>query len=156
RAAAVHVGRGLQDPDRYARHLTLGDTRALAAAEGGKPPVRDERIGQPEARVVPRRRVLWPRVAEADDGAQPSALFAALGLLDLVGLLPLGGCGSATPLGLGLGRRGAFRGTLALFLFSLAHLPDQLGLRHLGRGLGARRRHLFGARRHHRRDREVG
>src|SRR5439155_13802125 len=86
RAARVHVGRGLEDADRHAVHLTLGETSALAAAERGEAPVRGERVGQPEARIVPRRRVLGPRVAEADDGAQASALFAALGLLRLLGL----------------------------------------------------------------------
>src|SRR5438067_13710038 len=114
------------------------ETRALAASERGKPPPRDERLGQPEARIVPRRRVLWPRVAEADHGAQASALFAALGLLRLVGL---GRCpsprrpASRPTLGFGLGGRGALGRSLALFLFSLAHLADQLGLRDLGRGL---------------------
>src|SRR5882762_11153397 len=80
RAARVHVGGGLEHADGYAVHLTLGDASTLAAAEGGEAPPRDERIGQPEARIVTRRRVLGPRVAEADDGAQASALFAALGL----------------------------------------------------------------------------
>src|SRR5256886_10161144 len=81
---------------------------------------RDERLGQPEARIVPRRRVLWPRVAEADHGAQASALFAALGLLRLVGL---GRCpsprrpASRPTLGFGLGGRGALGRSLALFLF---------------------------------------
>src|SRR5207249_6457959 len=122
--AGIHVGGGLEQAHGDAFDLTLRDASALAATEGGEPPARDERIGQPEARIVTRRRVLGPRVAEADDGAQASALFAALGLLGFLGFLSLGGCGTAAPLGLGLGRRAALgcRPPLALFLFTLADL----------------------------------
>src|SRR5256884_608557 len=105
--AGIHVGGGLEQAHGDAFDVTLRDASALAATERGEPPARDERIGQPEARIVPRRRVLGPRVAEADDGAQASALFAALGLLGFLGLLSLGGCGTAAPFGLGLGGRPA-------------------------------------------------
>src|SRR5207248_1882201 len=127
--------------DRHPGHFTLRETSALAAAERGEAPVRGERVGQPEARIVPRRRVLWPRIAEADHGAQASALFAALGLLRLLGL-GRRRSRSPTTLGVGLGRRAALGGALALFFF-LADLADQLGLGHLGRGLRGGRRHFL-------------
>src|SRR5207247_2705437 len=131
--ARVHVRGGLEQAHGDAFGLTLRDASALAAAEGGEPPARDERIGQPEARIVTRRRVLGPRVAEADDGAQASALFAALGLLGFLGLLSLGGCGTAAPFGLGLGGRAALgcRPPLPLFPFPLPALSDPLGFRPL-------------------------
>src|SRR5439155_16392153 len=137
-AAGVHVGGGLEHTDGHALHLTFGDAGALAAAEGGKAPPRDDRIDQPEARIVTRRRVLGPRVAEADDGAQASALFAALGLLGLLGLLDLGGRGAA--LGFGLGWRAAFGRRFTLLLLTLTDLTDELGPGHLGRRFPARRR----------------
>src|SRR5207253_2861722 len=135
-------GGGLEQAHGDACDVALRDASAHAATEGREPPARDERIGQPEARIVPRRRVLGPRVAEADDGAQASALFAALGLLGLLGLLDLGGRGAA--LGFGLGWRAAFGRHFALFLLTLTDLADELGLRHLGRRFGARRRHFLG------------
>src|SRR2546422_10545848 len=139
--AGIHVGGGLEQAHGDAFDVTLRDASALAATERGEPPARDERIGQPEARIVPRRRVLGPRVAEADDGAQASALFAALGLLGFLGLLSLGGCGTAAPFGLGLGGRAALGRRLALFLFlfTLADLADQLRVRPFGGRFGAPR-----------------
>src|SRR5438067_12669757 len=98
------------------------ETRALAASERGKPPPRDERVGEPEARIVPGRRVLWPRVAEANHGAQASALFAALGLLDFLRLLALGGSRRGAAFRLGLGAAFAGRRPLAFRFFALAHL----------------------------------
>src|SRR6266550_443374 len=130
------VGGGLEHADADARDAALGDTRALAASERGEPPARDERVGEPEARIVPGRRVLWPRVAEANHGAQASALFAALGLLDFLRLLALGGRRRAASLRVGLGARFAAGRRLAFRFFALAHLADQLGLGDLGRRLG--------------------
>src|SRR5205823_1476316 len=62
-ATGIHVRGGLEDPHGHARHVTLGDPGALAAAERGQLPPLDERIGQPEARIVTRRRVLGPGAA---------------------------------------------------------------------------------------------
>src|SRR4029077_1694625 len=127
RAARVHVGGRLEDTNaRAVPDLTLTHTRALAAAKGGKAPVRDERFGQPVARVVTRRRVFWPRIAEADHGAQASALFAALGLLRLVGLR---GRRSRSAFGIGLWRpppSPTLGCGLAFLFFALAHLADEL------------------------------
>src|SRR5260370_19604893 len=127
RAAAVHEGHGLQDADRNPVHLALGDAGPLAAPEGGEPPALDQRVGQPESRVVPRRRVLWPRAAEADHGAPASALFAALRFLGLVGFLALGRRGTA--LGFGLGpalrlRLGPALGPFFARFLVFAHLAD--------------------------------
>ncbi len=69
-AAAVHVGRGFQDADGDAGHAALGRARPLGAAERRQAPVRRDRVGQPEAGVVARRRVFRTGISEADDRAQ--------------------------------------------------------------------------------------
>src|SRR3989442_12248035 len=89
RTAAVHVGGGLEHADGDPVHYALGRARPLGAAKRGKPPARDQRVGQPEAGIMARRRVLRTWIPEADDGAQGSALFAALGLLGLLRLFAL-------------------------------------------------------------------
>src|SRR2546430_7504999 len=53
-----------------------------------------------------------------------TTLFRSLGLLRLLGLGRRGSCRPST-LGLGLGRRAALGGALALFLFSLADLRSE-------------------------------
>src|SRR5438876_4449985 len=106
RAAPIHVRRGFEDAHGDAVHAALAHAGALAAAEGGNPPARDEGVGEPEPHVVPRRRVFRTGIAEADDGTQGSALFAALGLLGFLGflaLLPFGRSRAAAGLRLGLG-----------------------------------------------------
>src|SRR5207253_4877854 len=135
RAAPIHVRRGFEDAHGDAVHAALAHAGALAAAEGGKPPARDEGVGEPEPHVVPRRRVFRTGIAEADDGTQGSALFAALGLLGFLGflaLLPFGRSRAAAGLRLGLGGPSppsprsrsttALRRGSALFLLALADL----------------------------------
>src|SRR5205807_8687411 len=132
RAAAIQVGRGLEQLHRHAVDLARRNASALAASKGSESPSRSERVHQPEARVMPRRRVLRTRIPEADHGAQASALFAALGLLGLLGFLSLGGLRFSLAL-----RRLAF--------LALTRLADQLGLGDLRRGLRPRPQPLLGA-----------
>src|SRR6267143_460559 len=109
----------------------------LAATEGRKIPVPSDGVGQEKAGIVARRRVFRTWISQADDGAQRLLFLLALGLLlGLRGLALLFGGRSGCGLALGA-------------LLILAHLADELGLGHFGRGFGRRRGDFFGARRHH-------
>src|SRR5207244_12246638 len=161
RTAAGHVGGGRAHAVGDPVHYALGRARPLGAAKRGKPPARDQRVGQPESGIMARRRVLRTWIPEADDGAQGSALFAALGLLGLLGLFALlalrrwssafGRCGRALRLGL----RATLGGLALGLLLALAHLADQLRLGHLGHRLPRGRRDLLGPRPHGPPDRQV-
>src|SRR2546426_684387 len=161
RTAAVHVGGGLEHADGDPVHYAFGRARPLGAAKRGKPPARDQRVGQPEAGIMARRRVLRTWIPEADDGAQGSALFAALGLLGLLRLFALlalrrwSGALGRRGRALHFGLRATLSGLALGLLLALAYLADQLRLGHLGHRLRRGRRDLLGPRRHDRRDREV-
>src|SRR5438477_5435624 len=71
-----------------------------------------------------------PGLPRPTTARNPQLSLPPLGFSTLSVFSPLAGAAAPPPLGLGLGRRAALGGPLALFLFSLAHLPDQLRLRH--------------------------
>src|SRR3989475_9417219 len=101
RAAAVHVGGGFEQADGDAVHRAFGHAGALAPAERGKPPVRNERVGQPETRIVARRRVLRAGIPEADDGALAQLSLPPFGFSAFSGFSPfVGAAGPAFASGL--------------------------------------------------------